>query len=83
MISLPAMEQNGQDWVYPAEGFNGRGVVGRMTVRCLSPTTRVLWHAHGYVPVERDFCDMELLEQRFGVDLPRKSRRLLSESGFS
>jgi lincosamide nucleotidyltransferase A/C/D/E len=75
--------QNGEDWVYPAEGFDGRGVVGRMTVRCLSPTTQVLCHAHGYVPVERDFCDMELLAQRFGVDLPPQLRRRLSESRLS
>jgi lincosamide nucleotidyltransferase A/C/D/E len=75
--------QNGEDWVYPAEGFDGRGVVGRMTVRCLSASTQVLCHAHGYVPAERDFCDMELLAQRFGVDLPPQLRRQLPESGLS
>ena len=62
--------QNGEDWIYPAEGFSGGGVVGRMSVRCLSPTTQVLCHAHGYVPVEKDFRDMELLKERFGVELP-------------
>ena len=72
--------QNGEDWVYPAEGFGGRGMVGGMGVRCLSPTTQVLCHAHGYVPVEKDFRDMELLVERFGVTLPAQLRRALPES---
>jgi len=67
--------QNGKDWVYPAEGFKGGGSVGRMAVRCLSPTTQVLCHAHGYVPVEKDYCDMKLLAERFGVELPPQLRR--------
>jgi lincosamide nucleotidyltransferase A/C/D/E len=73
--------QNGVDWVYPAEGFGGRGLVGPMPVRCLSPTVQVLCHAHGYVPAEKDFCDMELLEKRFGVDLPPQLRRSRAEPG--
>jgi lincosamide nucleotidyltransferase A/C/D/E len=75
--------QSGQDWVYPAEGFSGRGIVGGMAVRCLSPTTQVLCHAHGYVAVEKDYCDMELLAERFGIDLPPQLRRGLSERGLS
>jgi lincosamide nucleotidyltransferase A/C/D/E len=67
--------QNGEDWIYLAEGFDGRGLVGPMAVRCLSPTTQVLCHAHGYVPVEKDFRDMELLAERFGVDVPPHLRR--------
>lgn len=67
--------QDGEDWIYPAEGFSGRGSVGGMSVRCLSPTAQVLCHAHGYVPVEKDFRDMESLERRFGVELPPQLRR--------
>jgi lincosamide nucleotidyltransferase A/C/D/E len=72
--------QNDEDWVYPVEGFSGRGLVGRMVVRCLSPTTQVLCHAHGYEPVEKDFSDMERLEERFGVILPPQLRRRSSKS---
>jgi len=72
--------QNGEDWIFPAEGFSGRGLVGGMSVRCLSPTTQVLCHAHGYVATEKDFCDMEMLEERFGVTLPSQLRRTLPES---
>ncbi len=75
--------QNGEDWLYPAEGFSGRGLVGGMRVRCLSPATQVLCHAHGYVPVEKDFCDMERLAERFGVELPPQLRRSLPESELS
>lgn len=67
--------QNGEDWIFPAEGFSGRGVVGGMKVCCLSPTTQVICHANGYVPTEKDFRDMELLQERFGVDLPAHLRR--------
>ncbi len=67
--------QNGEDWVYPAEGFNGRGVIDGMSVRCLSPTAQVLCHAHGYLPTEKDIRDMGLLQERFGVELPAHLRR--------
>lgn len=67
--------ENGEIWVYPAQGFGGRGVVDGRAVRCLSPAVQVLCHAHGYVPSERDLLDMRLLEERFGVELPPRLRR--------
>src|SRR5262249_51630581 len=67
--------QNGGDWGYPAEGVSGRGLVGGAAVRCLSPAAQVLCHAHGYAPVEEDFCDMERLAERFGLHLPPQLRR--------
>jgi len=66
---------NGSDWIFPAAGFNGRGMVQGIGVRCLSPETQVLCHAHGYVPTEKDLRDMELLQARFGVELPPHLRR--------
>jgi lincosamide nucleotidyltransferase A/C/D/E len=62
--------ENGRDWFFTAEELSGRGVVGGMSVRCLSPTAQVLCHAQGYVPIEKDLRDMKLLQQRFGVKLP-------------
>jgi len=67
--------QNGEDWIYPAEGFSGRGVVGGKRVNCLSATARVLCHAHGYTPTEKDFRDTALLQERFGVELPPQLKR--------
>ncbi len=62
--------ENGKDWIYPADGFRGRGVIAGTSVRCLSAAAQVLCHAHGYTPTEKDLRDMELLSERFGVKLP-------------
>jgi hypothetical protein len=40
----------------------------------LSPAIQVLCHAYGYTPIEKDFRDMELLQERFGVELPPQLR---------
>lgn len=66
--------QNGEDWVFPAEGFSGRGVIRGMDIRCLSPDAQVLCHAQGYVPTGKDVRDMQLLRERFGVELPAHLR---------
>jgi lincosamide nucleotidyltransferase A/C/D/E len=62
--------ENGEDWIFPAEGFSGRGVIEGVSVRCLTPEAQVLCHAHGYTPTEKDRRDMRLLQERFGVTLP-------------
>jgi lincosamide nucleotidyltransferase A/C/D/E len=67
--------ENGSDWIYPAEGFGGRGVIAGRSVRCLSATAQVLCHAHGYAPAEKDLRDMERLRDRFGVELPPQLTR--------
>jgi hypothetical protein len=67
--------ENGADWIFPAHGFAGRGDILGLQVRCLSPEVQVLSHAHGYVPTEKDFRDMALLEARFGVALPPQLQR--------
>jgi len=66
---------NGSDWIFPAAGFSGLGVIQGIGVRCLSPEIQVLCHAHGYVPTEKDLRDMELLQAHFGVELPPHLRR--------
>lgn len=59
--------ENGQDWIYPAQGFIGQGCVAGRPVRCLTAEAQVLCHAHGYVPTEKDRRDMTLLKERFGL----------------
>jgi lincosamide nucleotidyltransferase A/C/D/E len=61
--------ENGEDWLFPAEGFTGRGRVRGREVRCLSPDVQMVDHATGYVPHETDFHDMRLLHERFGTKL--------------
>ena len=67
--------ENGEVWVFQAEGFSGPGRVNGVEVRCLSPEAVVVCHASGYTPKETDFADMERLERKFGVELPPQLRR--------
>ncbi|MGH2371872.1 MAG: nucleotidyltransferase domain-containing protein, partial [bacterium] len=61
--------ENGENWVYPAEGFTGKGKIGTLEVRCLSPSVLMLCHT-GYELRDKHIRDMELLRERFGVDFP-------------
>jgi lincosamide nucleotidyltransferase A/C/D/E len=57
---------DGDEWVYPAAGFEGRGRVGEREVQCLTPEVQVLVHA-GYELTDKDYRELELLHARFGV----------------
>jgi lincosamide nucleotidyltransferase A/C/D/E len=61
----------GEEWVYPAAGFEGFGRVAGQDVRCLSAEVQVLVH-DGYELTDRDFRELFLLHDAFGVDLPAK-----------
>lgn len=67
--------QNGEDWVYTAAHLSGEGRVGGRRVRCLTPEAQVVCHAYGYTPAEKDYRDMELLAERFHVELPPQLKR--------
>jgi hypothetical protein len=69
---------DGGTWVFPRSGFEGRGMIAGVAVRCLTPEVQVYCHAHGYVPTDKDFADMERLRRRFSVELPAHLRRLTS-----
>jgi lincosamide nucleotidyltransferase A/C/D/E len=60
---------DGREWVYPAAGFAGRGEVAGREVRCLTAEVQVLVH-DGYDLTEKDFRELYLLHERFGVQLP-------------
>jgi lincosamide nucleotidyltransferase A/C/D/E len=60
---------DGREWVYPAEGFTGRGSVEGKPTRCLSPEVQVLVHA-GYELTDKDYRELYLLRERFGVEPP-------------
>ena len=61
--------ENGEDWLFPADGFTGRGRVGGREVRCLTADVQMVDHATGYEPAETDFHDMRLLHERLGTKL--------------
>ncbi len=61
----------GREWVYPSRGFAGRGRVGGRVVRCLSAEVQMLVH-DGYELTAKDYRELYLLHERFGVELPAK-----------
>jgi lincosamide nucleotidyltransferase A/C/D/E len=61
--------EGGREWVYPAEGFSGRGSVADREVHCLSPEVQVRVHA-GYELGDKDYRELFLLREQFGVELP-------------
>jgi lincosamide nucleotidyltransferase A/C/D/E len=72
----------GREWIYPAEGFSGRGQVAGRPVRCLSAEVQVLVHA-GYELGEKDYRELYLLRERFGVELPSSVREQVEMAGNS
>jgi lincosamide nucleotidyltransferase A/C/D/E len=61
--------ENGEDWVFAAEGFQGVGRLGSRVVRCLTAEQQMIDHATGYEPIAKDFADMRLLHERLGTVL--------------
>jgi lincosamide nucleotidyltransferase A/C/D/E len=61
--------EDGDDWIYAAAGFAGRGSIAGRRVSCLTPEMQMVGHAGGYAPHETDFHDMRLLHERFGTPL--------------
>jgi lincosamide nucleotidyltransferase A/C/D/E len=61
--------QNGGIWVYPADGLAGAGVIGGLTVRCLTPELQMRVHS-GYELEAKDHDEIRALHARFGVALP-------------
>jgi len=72
----------GGEWVYPAQGFTGRGSIASRPVRCLSPEVQVLVHA-GYELGDKDFRELHLLRERFGVEPPEELVAAVDAAGRS
>lgn len=61
---------NGEDWVYPAAGFRGVGLILGREVPCLTPEVTMINHTTGYVLDEDHQRDVEALSERYGIPLP-------------
>ena len=59
--------QNGE--LYPAAALLGRGSVGGLSVRCLSPEYQLDSHT-GYDLSESDYHDVRALAEKSGLELP-------------
>ena len=74
--------EEGRDWIYPADGFAGRGRIGGRPVRCLTAEAQVLVH-DGYELADKDYRELRLLHERFGVPLPTGVREQALATGDS
>ena len=71
--------ENGEDWTFPAAGFEGTGSVGGREVRCLTADVQMLCHSTGYEPDAVDARDMRLLHERLGTALLPPYDRLIAD----
>ena len=60
----------GEDWIYPAEGFGGVGLILGREVPCLTPEVVMVNHTTGYVLDADHQRDVTALSERFGLPLP-------------
>lgn len=58
---------------YPSSALSGRGTIGGVEVRCLSPEYQIGNHT-GYKLKESDYHDVLALAERFGLALPEEYR---------
>ena len=61
---------NGEDWVYPAAGFGGRGRILTAEVPCLTPEVVMINHTTGYALDDAHQRDVRTLSERYGIALP-------------
>jgi lincosamide nucleotidyltransferase A/C/D/E len=57
--------------IYPSEIIGGKGIIGEMTVRCLTVEAQLLYH-QGYEHKEKDEHDVQLLCKAFGLPIPKQ-----------
>jgi len=61
---------NGEDWIYPAEGFSGVGCILGHEVPCLTPEVVMINHTTGYALDEEHQRDVIALGERYGIPVP-------------
>ncbi len=61
---------NGEDWIYPVDGFTGVGRILDREVRCLTPEVMLVCHSTGYALDEDHQRDVTALSERFSIPLP-------------
>ena len=73
----PAWEKV-EGFIFTPQDLAGMGMVGGFAVRCVSPENQMFCHT-GYEFPDKQFCDLELLHEKFGVALPDEYYRLRSQ----
>jgi len=66
--------KNGGDWLFPAEGLRGRGVIAGRPVGCMTAKLQMRCKTGDFEPSQVDRQDVELLHTRFGIAIPEMYR---------
>jgi lincosamide nucleotidyltransferase A/C/D/E len=61
--------------VFAAASLSGKGKIGALPVKCISPEYQVKFHT-GYKLRENDFKDVDALCKKFNIEYPEEYRRL-------
>jgi lincosamide nucleotidyltransferase A/C/D/E len=70
-----AMAEGGE-WIFPAAGFGGSGVILGRRVPCLTPEVVMVNHTTGYALDDEHQRDVLALGVRYGIPVPRFRRRV-------
>jgi lincosamide nucleotidyltransferase A/C/D/E len=67
---VPEWEE-AEDFIFPKAGLAGEGLIAGFPVRCITPEMQVDCHT-GYELPEKQVRDLELLQEKFGVEYPSR-----------
>jgi len=66
--------ENGEDWIFPAAGFDGVGRILGRDVPCLTAEVVLVNHTTDYELDEEHERDVKALSERYGLPLPDYAR---------
>ena len=66
--------RDGEDWMFPAEGLRGEGLIAGRPARCMTPELQMRCKTGNFEPTPADYQDVRLLNARFGVAIPEMYR---------
>jgi lincosamide nucleotidyltransferase A/C/D/E len=65
---------DGGEWIFPAAGFGGSGLILGRRVPCLTPEVVMVNHTTGYVLDDEHERDVRALGERYGIPVPEFRR---------
>jgi lincosamide nucleotidyltransferase A/C/D/E len=65
---------DGGEWIFPAAGFGGSGIILGRSVPCLTPEVVMVNHTTGYALDDEHERDVRALGERYGIPLPEFRR---------
>jgi lincosamide nucleotidyltransferase A/C/D/E len=65
---------DGGEWIFPAAGFGGSGLVLGRPVPCLTPEVVMVNHTTGYALDDEHERDVRALGERYGIQVPEFRR---------